>query len=61
MKGKIAREIKGDNGFGWDKVFIPNGYNENFAEMKRSEKNKVSHRKQALDKLSDFISKAQGI
>lgn len=54
-KGVIAREIRGDNGFGWDRVFIPDGYNQTFAEMDPSVKDSMSHRGKALSKLNDFL------
>jgi inosine triphosphate pyrophosphatase len=53
-RGKIV-EAKGDNGFGWDKIFVPNGYDKTFAEMTKEEKNKISHRKLALEKLKEFL------
>ncbi|MDN6185507.1 MAG: ribonuclease PH [Tetragenococcus halophilus] len=51
--GRIARIPQGDNGFGYDPLFIPEGLNESAAEMSESEKNKVSHRAQALNKLQE--------
>ncbi len=54
-KGKIIRERKGENGFGYDSVFIPEGNNKTFAEMKLSEKNIFSHRRKATDKLIEFL------
>lgn len=55
VDGNIAEEIRGENGFGWDPVFIPEGENQTFAEMDPDYKNTLSHRKRALDKLRDFI------
>ena len=54
-EGSIAEERAGNNGFGYDPVFLPNGTNRTFAEMDMSEKNAVSHRKKAADKLIDFL------
>ncbi|MDD4358650.1 MAG: RdgB/HAM1 family non-canonical purine NTP pyrophosphatase [Candidatus Pacebacteria bacterium] len=51
VKGEIALSPKGENGFGWDKIFIPEGYNKTFAEMDVFEKHSMSMRKIALDKL----------
>lgn len=51
IKGKIALKPKGENGFGWDKIFIPNGKDKTFAEMNSKEKYIFSMRKIALDKL----------
>jgi XTP/dITP diphosphohydrolase len=47
-KGSISITKKGDNGFGYDPIFIPEGYNITFAEMDSSIKNKISHRSRAL-------------
>lgn len=55
LRGRIGKEMIGDNGFGWDPVFIPDGYNQSFAQMSPDLKNTISHRKKALDKLSIFI------
>jgi len=51
VKGSIANEIRGSNGFGWDVFFIPEGYEITYAEMQSEEKNSMSHRKNALEKL----------
>lgn len=55
-KGKITLNRKGENGFGYDPVFIPDGSNKTFAEMDMTEKNKFSHRKKALQKLIEFLN-----
>jgi non-canonical purine NTP pyrophosphatase (RdgB/HAM1 family) len=55
IHGVIGYEIRGENGFGWDKVFIPNGFEKTLADMSPNEKNSISHRRKALDKLKDFI------
>lgn len=57
IKGKIIDEPKGDDGFGYDPIFVPNGYTTTFAEMPLSEKNKISHRAIATKKLVDFLNK----
>ncbi|MBK7884128.1 MAG: RdgB/HAM1 family non-canonical purine NTP pyrophosphatase [Chitinophagaceae bacterium] len=54
-EGYIAKEEKGNNGFGYDAVFIPADSNKTFAEMNMEEKNKYSHRKKAVQKLIDFL------
>ncbi len=56
-KGKISNSTNGNKGFGYDPIFIPNGYNTTFAEMEKMEKNNISHRKQAFEKLILFLSK----
>ena len=55
VKGSIATEIRGSNGFGWDVFFIPEGYEKTYAEMRSEEKNSMSHRKNALEKLKILI------
>jgi non-canonical purine NTP pyrophosphatase (RdgB/HAM1 family) len=54
VKGKIV-EPRGESDFGWDPIFIPDGFNKTFAEMGVEEKNKISHRKIALEKLREFV------
>jgi XTP/dITP diphosphohydrolase len=54
-QGKIIHERKGNNGFGYDSVFIPEGSNKTFAEMELAEKNLFSHRRKATDKLIEFL------
>ena len=49
-------EPRGENGFGWDVIFKPDGYECTFAELSREEKNKISMRRQALQKLKDFLN-----
>ena len=50
-EGKIALSERGSNGFGYDSLFIKHEYNKTFAELEESTKNRVSHRRKALDKL----------
>ncbi len=54
-KGIITTQEFGENGFGYDAVFIPEGSNKTFAEMTMEEKNKFSHRKKAVAKLISFL------
>ena len=56
-KGKIIDEKRGNNGFGYDPIFIPDGSNKTFAEMNMQEKAIFSHRKKATDKLIQFLKK----
>lgn len=55
--GTIALNCIGSNGFGYDSVFIPDGYSITFAQMELSEKNEISHRSAALAKLVSFLSR----
>jgi len=57
IKGTIAESPRGENGFGWDKIFIPKGFEKTFAEMTPQEKNEISMRKIALEKLKTFLEK----
>jgi XTP/dITP diphosphohydrolase len=52
VEGRIALEPKGERGFGYDPVFIPKGHKSTFAEMTGDEKNRLSHRGKALEKLA---------
>lgn len=56
VEGSIGREPKGFNGFGYDPVFYPEGYDRTFAEMKAEEKDSLSHRGRAIRKLRDYIA-----
>jgi XTP/dITP diphosphohydrolase len=55
VEGHIAREKKGSEGFGYDPIFVPDGYDLSFAELGMDVKNTISHRARAVRKLADFL------
>lgn len=55
IKGKIITEKRGLSGFGYDPIFIPEGYDKTFGELGDVVKNKISHRAQAVNKLCKFL------
>ena len=57
IEGTIATERHGEGGFGYDKVFLPEGSDRTFAEMESAEKNAISHRARATKKLIDYLKK----
>src|SRR5690606_22086403 len=55
INGKISETIEGEGGFGYDPVFIAEGYDKTFAQLPKNEKNKISHRAIAFQKLAEFL------
>lgn len=55
VEGEILRQKRGGSGFGYDPIFQPAGYNQTFAEMSLNEKNKISHRGRAVEKLVHYL------
>ena len=55
VDGRIIEERRGEGGFGYDPVFVPDGYDKTFAELGDDVKNKISHRAEAVKKLCDFL------
>ena len=56
INGKISETKRGNNGFGYDPIFIPLGYNKTFGEIKYNEKIKIDHRSKAFLKISNYFS-----
>ena len=54
-EGSITNSIAGDNGFGYDPIFIPAGYSKTFAELSPATKAAISHRKKAVAKMTEFL------
>ena len=59
VEGTIRHEITGTGGFGYDPIFQPDDYDVTFAEMNMDEKNKISHRARAMEKLIEFLKTVQ--
>ena len=55
VKGEIIKEKRGSSGFGYDPIFVPEGYTKTFAELGNETKNKISHRALAVEKLCRFL------
>lgn len=55
IRGSLTLEPIGNDGFGYDPIFIPEGYDRTFAQMTKEEKNKISHRAIAVEKMVHFI------
>jgi XTP/dITP diphosphohydrolase len=59
VNGYITEKPSGNKGFGYDPVFQPEGFEKTFAEMSSDEKDRLSHRREALEKLKRFLNKLQ--
>ena len=55
IEGKISKNKRGKNGFGYDPIFIPNGYNQTFGEMDFNSKILIDHRSKAYSKMKNFF------
>ncbi|MBN8824681.1 MULTISPECIES: RdgB/HAM1 family non-canonical purine NTP pyrophosphatase [unclassified Spirosoma] len=60
IEGQILTEPRGEGGFGYDPIFLPDGHNRTFAEMRIEEKNGMSHRSRALAKMIAYLEKQKG-
>ena len=60
VSGRIAFEESGENGFGYDPLFICNETGQRYAQMDMNQKNEISHRRRAFEKLKPFIDKYYG-
>ena len=56
VKGSIAKEKAGDGGFGYDPIFIPEGFSQTFSQMGNDSKNHISHRALAVEKLYNYLN-----
>lgn len=54
-EGEIIRERRGGEGFGYDPIFMPQGYDKTFAELGLDVKNKISHRAKAVERLAEYL------
>jgi non-canonical purine NTP pyrophosphatase (RdgB/HAM1 family) len=55
VNGEIITEKRGGQGFGYDPIFLPEGYNKTFAELGTDIKNQISHRARATQKLAEYL------
>jgi XTP/dITP diphosphohydrolase len=58
--GSLRTEPAGDNGFGYDPLFVPTGHTQTYAELSESEKNQISHRARAWARLAEWLKSASG-
>ena len=56
IEGQIADRPRGSHGFGYDPIFVPNGFQQTFGQLGSTEKNRLSHRARALEKLRAFLN-----
>ncbi|GGC93156.1 non-canonical purine NTP pyrophosphatase [Thalassobacillus devorans] len=54
-EGKIAKKPEGSHGFGYDPIFVPDGYDQTMAQLTADEKNAISHRRNAIDKVEQWL------
>lgn len=56
IRGQIIENMAGENGFGYDPIFVPEGYDKTFAQLSSETKNKISHRARAMEKFLSYIN-----
>ena len=61
VKGTILTSPRGENGFGYDPIFQPDGFDKSFAELTQEEKNRISHRAMAYAKALEFVDEELSI
>jgi len=61
LDGRILNEKHGSGGFGYDPIFVPNGFDKTLAQMTMEEKNRISHRAKAIEKLVAFLKSRQSV
>jgi XTP/dITP diphosphohydrolase len=61
VTGQIINEYRGSGGFGYDPVFLPDGFTKTLAEMSMEEKNAISHRARAVNKLVDYLKTSRSV
>jgi XTP/dITP diphosphohydrolase len=59
VEGKIADEVRGDAGFGYDPVFVPDGFDQTFGQLATEVKNTISHRAKAIRALADTLRRRE--
>ena len=59
VEGRIANEVRGDHGFGYDPIFIPEGFEQTFGELPEEVKNRISHRAKAIRALADRLRRLE--
>ncbi len=55
VEGRISERVLGKSGFGWDPIFIPKGFKKSFAQLTEAEKNKISHRRKAWERMRKYL------